>query len=66
MSEDPEKFGKEAGFWTGGRPGHRENGQSAGRPSGFPGKRGPKRAGVKTDLEFGTAGRGGVEDQLKK
>ena len=51
MSEDPLKLQKQIGFWTGGSPGHGENGQSAGRPSGFPGKRGPKRAGVKTELE---------------
>jgi hypothetical protein len=55
MSEDPKDQGREKGFWTGGRPGHAENGQSSGRPSGFPGRRGPKRAGVMTDLDRGEA-----------
>jgi len=47
-----EKNAKSKGFWEGGAPGHGENGQSSGRPSGFPGGRAPKKIGVRTDIDF--------------
>jgi len=43
---------KSKGFWEGGSSGHSENGQSSGRPSGFPGTRGPSKTGVRTDIDF--------------
>jgi hypothetical protein len=52
MSGNPRENAKEKGFWDGGAPGHGQNGQTAGRPSGFPGVRRAKRVGVRTDLEF--------------
>jgi hypothetical protein len=51
MSGNPREHGKDQGFWDGGAPGHGTNDQSAGRPSGFPGHRSPKRLGVATDLD---------------
>lgn len=52
MAGNPRENVKDKGFWDGGAPGHSENGQTAGRPSGFPGVRKPGRAGVRTDIEF--------------
>ncbi|HEX8168952.1 MAG TPA: hypothetical protein VF824_00255 [Thermoanaerobaculia bacterium] len=52
MAGNPREHVKDKGFWDGGTPGHAENGQTAGRSSGFPGVRKPKRAGVKTDLDY--------------
>lgn len=52
MAGNPREHVKDKGFWDGGSAGHSENGQSAGRPSGFPGGRKAKNVGVKTDLEF--------------
>ncbi len=43
---------KGKGFWDGGASGHGTNKESGGRPSGFPGRRTPKKVGVRTDLEF--------------
>lgn len=40
------------GFWDGGARGQSSNGQTAGRPSGFPGRRVARTVGVKTDIEF--------------
>jgi hypothetical protein len=52
MAGNPRENVKDKGFWDGGAPGQSENGQTAGRPSGFPGSRKPSRIGVRTDLEF--------------
>lgn len=52
MGGNPRENVKEKGFWDGGSAAHGENGQTAGRPSGFPGERKPKRAGIRTDIEF--------------
>ena len=52
MSGNPREHVKGKGFWDGGGSGHSENGQTAGRPSGYPGSRKPGRTGVRTDLEF--------------
>jgi hypothetical protein len=52
MSGNPRENVKNQGFWDGGAPGHNSDGQTAGRPSGFPGVRKPKRTGIKTDIEF--------------
>jgi len=52
MSGYPRENVKDKGFWDGGSRGQSENGQSAGRASGFPGRRAPKTTGIKTDLEF--------------
>lgn len=52
MAGNPRENVKDKGFWDGGSGGHSENGQAAGRPSGFPGRRRPKTDGVKTDLDF--------------
>jgi hypothetical protein len=50
MTENPPE-NKDKGFWDGGAAGHGTNKESSGRPSGLPGKRAPKRVGVKTDLD---------------
>jgi hypothetical protein len=53
MAGNPrENVKSEKGFWDGGTSGHSDNGQSAGRPSGFPGTRGPSKTGVRTDIDF--------------
>jgi hypothetical protein len=52
MSGNPREHVKDKGFWDGGAGGHGGNGESGGRPSGFPGDRTPSRVGVRTDLEF--------------
>ena len=52
MSGNPREHVKDQGFWDGGAPGHAQNGQTGGRPSGFPGTRKGKRVGIRTDLEF--------------
>ena len=52
MSGNPRENIKNKGFWDGGAPGHNSDDQTAGRPSGFPGSRKPKRAGIQTDIEF--------------
>jgi len=52
MSGNPRENVKDKGFWDGGGSGHGTNKEASGRPSGFPGVRRPKRAGVRTDLEF--------------
>ena len=51
MAGNPRENVKDKGFWDGGA-GHGGNGESAGRSSGFPGRRSPSRTGVRTDLEF--------------
>lgn len=52
MAGNPREHAKGKGFWDGGAKTYSENGQSAGRPSGFPGERRPSRVGVRTDIEF--------------
>lgn len=51
MAGNPRENVKSKGFWDGGSGGHSENGQSAGRPSGFPGTRTPSKTGVRTDID---------------
>lgn len=52
MAGNPRENVRDKGFWEGGKSATAENAQTAGRPSGFPGTRKPKRAGIRTDLEF--------------
>ena len=52
MGGNPREHVKGKGFWDGGASSHGKNGESSGRPSGFPGSRKPSRQGIKTDLEF--------------
>ena len=52
MAGNPREHVKDKGFWDGGSEPQGANGQSAGRASGFPGRRIPKRAGLRSDLEF--------------
>lgn len=52
MAGNPRENVKGKGFWDGGAAGHSVNSQSAGRPSGFPGRRVTKTAGIRTDPEF--------------
>jgi hypothetical protein len=52
MSGNPREHVKDKGFWDGGAEGHGTNKETAGRPSGYPGKRSPSRVGYRTDLEF--------------
>jgi hypothetical protein len=51
MAGNPRENAKSKGFWEGGSTGHSDNGQSAGRPSGFPGTRAPNKTGVRTDID---------------
>lgn len=52
MSGNPREQGKDKGFWDGGASGHGTNKESAGRTSGFPGKRSHSKTGYRTDVEF--------------
>ena len=52
MAGNPREHVRGKGFWDGGQAGHGTNGETAGRPTGFPGTRGPATVGVRTDLEF--------------
>jgi hypothetical protein len=52
MAGNPRENVKDKGFWDGGTAGNGKNGETAGRPSGLPGSRKPKRIGVRTDMEF--------------
>ncbi len=52
MAGNPREHGKDKGFWDGGAPAHSSDSQTAGRPSGFPGSRKPKKTGIRTDIEF--------------
>ena len=52
MAGNPRENVKDKGFWDGGAAGNGKNGETAGRPSGLPGSRKPKRTGVRTDMEF--------------
>lgn len=60
MAGNPREHVRDKGFWDGGAPGHGQEGQSAGRASGMPGTRKPKRIGIRTDVEFPPA-----EDVIK-
>ena len=51
MAGNPREHIRDKGFWDGGDAARSENGQSGGRPSGFPGERKPSRTGVNTDLD---------------
>lgn len=55
MAGNPREHVKGRGFWDGGSKGQSSNGQTGGRPSGFPGERIPSRVGLRTDLEFPAA-----------
>jgi hypothetical protein len=52
MAGNPREHVKGKGFWDGGGKGYSTNKETAGRPSGLPGKRKPNRVGVTTDIEF--------------
>ena len=52
MAGNPRDHVKGKGFWDGGASAHGTNKESAGRPSGLPGTRKPRRVGISTDLEF--------------
>ena len=52
MSGNPREHIKDKGFWDGGTSGHGMNRESAGRASGYPGKRSRSQTGLRTDLEF--------------
>ncbi|MEA2325637.1 MAG: hypothetical protein QOE68_596 [Thermoanaerobaculia bacterium] len=48
---NPREHVKDKGFWDGGDASRSENGQSGGRPSGFPGQRTPTHSGYRTDID---------------
>lgn len=52
MSGNPRENVKDKGFWDGGAAGHGTNKESAGRTSGYPGKRSRSKQGHRTDVEF--------------
>jgi len=52
MSGNPREHIKDKGFWDGGTSGRGMNKESAGRASGYPGKRSRSKQGLRTDLEF--------------
>ena len=52
MAGNPREHVKGKGFWDGGAGPQGSNGQSAGRTSGYPGRRAPKHVGLRTDIEF--------------
>ncbi|MFZ2492496.1 MAG: hypothetical protein WA208_13525 [Thermoanaerobaculia bacterium] len=52
MAGNPREHVKGKGFWDGGGVGRARNGETAGRPDGFPGSLAPGLVGVRTDLEF--------------
>ena len=51
MAGNPRDNVGNKGFWDGGSKSHGTGNQSAGRASGFPGKRIPTRAGLRVDIE---------------
>lgn len=51
MAGNPREHVKDKGFWDGGTEGQSSNQQSAGRPSGLPGRRAPKRVGIRSDID---------------
>ena len=56
MSGNPRENVKDKGFWDGGASGHGTDKESAGRASGYPGKRSRSKTGYRTDLEFPVPG----------
>lgn len=52
MAGNPRENIRDKGFWDGGAPGQSRNGETGGRPSGYPGSRKPTNTGIKTDIEF--------------
>jgi hypothetical protein len=52
MGGNPREHIEDKGFWDGGDAARGENGQSGGRPSGFPGERKPSKVGINIDLDF--------------
>lgn len=52
MAGNPREHVRDKGFWDGGAPGQSSNGQTAGRPSGYPGRRSSQRTGIKIDIDF--------------
>jgi len=52
MAGTPREHVKDQGFWDGGAVGNDKSGETAGRSSGFPGVRKPRRVGIRTDIEF--------------
>jgi len=52
MAGNPREHVKDKGFWDGGSGAHASNKETAGRASGTPGQRKPKRQGVKTDMDY--------------
>jgi hypothetical protein len=66
MAGNPREHVKGKGFWDGGASGRSENGQSAGRPSGYPGSRTPSRLGYRSDLEFPEAPQPDQSDSKSK
>lgn len=51
MAGNPRENVKDQGFWDGGTPGRVGDGESAGRPNGYPGVRRPDATGIQTDLD---------------
>jgi hypothetical protein len=52
MSGNPREHVKDKGFWDGGTAGHGTNKESAGRASGYPGKRSQAKVGYRSDVEL--------------
>lgn len=52
MAGNPREHVRGKGFWDGGGRGHGRNGETAGRPDGYPGTITPAVVGVRTDIEF--------------
>ena len=65
MAGNPREHVRGKGFWEGGDPARVGNGETAGRPNGYPGVRKPGRTGVKTDIEFPDADWAGVVEPVK-
>jgi hypothetical protein len=64
VAGNPRENVKGKGFWDGGAAGYGGNGESGGRPSGFPGERTPSRVGVRTDLDFPIIETGSEADEI--
>jgi hypothetical protein len=65
MAGNPRDHVKGKGFWDGGASGHGTNKEAAGRPSGLPGTRKPRRVGINTDLDFPPAEQAGKNEPKK-
>lgn len=66
MAGNPRENVKDRGFWDGGSSAHTTNGESSGRPGGYPGSRKPGRVGIRTDIEFPPEDATTTADQPKK